>query len=129
MTPEHKQALAVGREEGRAVRQYLEAIEAHRPRRGRKRTPASISARLAKVEQLLPGADPLSRVHLVQERINLVAELEHASHPVDIAELEKAFVKALPGYASRKGIGYDAWREAGVEVAILRRAGITRVRA
>jgi hypothetical protein len=128
MSPEHKEALAVGREEGRAIRQYLEALEAHKPRRGRKRTPATISVRLAKVEQLLTQADPLSRVHLVQERMDLRAEIENAARPVDMTKLETAFVKALPGYASRKGIGYHAWREAGVDGAVLKRAGISRAR-
>ncbi len=42
MSAEHKAALAKGREEGRAVRRYLEALEEQRPRRGRKRTPESI---------------------------------------------------------------------------------------
>lgn len=36
MSAEHKRALAVGRDEGRAVRQYLEALEAHKPKRGRR---------------------------------------------------------------------------------------------
>lgn len=129
MSAEHKRALAVGREEGRAIRQYLEALDANRPRRGRKRTPTSISARLAKVEELLTGADPLSRVHLVQERIDLQSQLEHAAHPIDMDKLEKAFVKALPGYASRKGLSYSAWREAGVDASVLKRAGLTRARS
>ena len=47
MTDEHKQALAEGRELGRAVRDYLEALEAHKPKRGRKRTPDSVKKRLA----------------------------------------------------------------------------------
>lgn len=128
MSAEHKQALAVGREEGRAIRQYLEALDANKPRRGRKRTPFSISTRLAKVEELLAGADPLSRVHLVQERIDLQAQLENAAHPIDLDKLEKAFVRALPGYASRKGLSYTAWREAGVDAAVLKRAGLTRAR-
>jgi hypothetical protein len=39
MTTEHKEALAKGREAGRAVREYLAALEATRPKRGRKVTP------------------------------------------------------------------------------------------
>ena len=71
MTDEHKAALAAGRNEGRAVRRYLEAIEAHKPKRGRKRTPESIQKRLAAIEHQLPQADPLSRVNLIQERMDL----------------------------------------------------------
>src|SRR3954449_9818698 len=75
MSDEHKEALARGRDEGRAVRRYLEAIEAHRPKRGRKRTPDSIRKRLQGIEERLESADPLSRVQLIQERVDLQAEL------------------------------------------------------
>src|SRR6516164_6630360 len=56
MSAQHKQALAVGREESRAVRRYLEALEAHRPRRGRKRTAEGIEARLRQIDNKLPSA-------------------------------------------------------------------------
>ena len=49
MTDDHKSALAMGRTEGRAVRAYLEALDTSRPKRGRKRTTASISARLERI--------------------------------------------------------------------------------
>src|SRR5580658_3142727 len=75
MSAEHKAALAKGREEGRAVRRYLEALEEQRPRRGRKRTPESIRRRLEAVDKQLGVADPLSRLHLLQEREDLSAEL------------------------------------------------------
>jgi hypothetical protein len=42
LSEDHKAALAEGRAQGRAVRRYLEALEAHRPRRGRKRTVESM---------------------------------------------------------------------------------------
>ena len=45
MSEDHKTALAQGRSEGRAVRRYLEALEAHKPRRGRKRTVESMKSR------------------------------------------------------------------------------------
>lgn len=38
MSDQHKAALAEGREQGRAVQRYLEALEQNRPKRGRKRT-------------------------------------------------------------------------------------------
>ena len=46
MTEEHKAALARGRSEGKAVRDYLDALRANKPKRGRKRTPDSIKKRL-----------------------------------------------------------------------------------
>jgi hypothetical protein len=126
MSPEHKEALAIGREQGRAVRRYLEALEAHRPKRGRKRTTESIKKRLADIETRLPGADPLSRLQLVQERMNLQSELAGKENAVDLGALEEAFVKAAKDYGRRKGITYAAWREAGVDAAVLRSAGIRR---
>ena len=53
MSVEHKAALAKGREEGRAVRRYLVALEEQRPRRGRKRTPESVKRRLDVVDKQL----------------------------------------------------------------------------
>ena len=126
MSADHKQALAQGREEGRAVRHYLEALEAHRPKRGRKRTPETIQKRLATIEDQLAGADALTRLQLVQERMNLQAELETKQAKVDLTALEADFVKAAKGYSQRKGITYAAWREAGVDAAVLKKAGIGR---
>ena len=128
MSIEHKQALALGREESRAVRRYLEAVEAHKPKRGRKRTTQGIEARLHQIEEKLASSDPLTRVHLVQERINLQNELASKEDAVDLASLEKEFVSAAKGYGERKGITYAAWRAAGVDAVILRKAGIARTR-
>jgi hypothetical protein len=128
MSAEHKQALAVGREESRAVRRYLEALEAHRPKRGRKRTAEGIEARLESIDERLPNADPLTRVHLVQERINLQNELASKGEAVDMEALEDAFVESAKGYGERKGLTYAAWRAAGVDANVLRRAGIPRTR-
>src|ERR687892_1139951 len=94
MSNEHKAALAEGREQGRAVRRYLEALEAHKPRRGRKRSPESMKKRLDNVEAEIATADPLKRLHLVQERLDLQTALEASQSNVDLAQLEKDFVKA-----------------------------------
>ncbi len=126
MSDSHKAALAEGREQGRSVRRYLEALEAHKPKRGRKRTQESIEKRLAAIEEQLPEADPLTRLHLVQERMNLQNELAAGDNSVDLAALEEGFVEAASPYGQRKGITYAAWREAGVDPAVLRRAGIRR---
>ena len=126
MSQEHKQALDLGREQGRAVRRYLEALEAHRPKRGRKRTADSIKKRLDDIEQRLETADPLTRLQLVQERMNLRNELASKSDVVDLSDLEEEFVAAAREYGERKGISYSAWREAGVDAAVLKRAGIRR---
>src|SRR5438067_1738803 len=53
MSAQHKEALAVGREQGRAVRRYLEALEANRPKRGRKRTTDSVKRQSDHVPRLV----------------------------------------------------------------------------
>ena len=129
MSASHKAALAQGREEGRVVRRYLEALEQNRPKRGRKRTLESVQKRLDTVNGRLPTADPLSRLHLIQEKADLEAELERGSATADIGTLEKAFVKVARTYGQRKSIAYSAWRASGVSAAVLQRAGVTRVTA
>ncbi len=124
MTDAHKAALAEGREQGRAVRAYLDAVEANAPKRGRKRTPESIAKRLAVIDNDMAAADPLKRVGLIQERLDLQAELAVADDKVDIAALESAFVAAAKPYSDRKGITRAAWREVGVSSAVLKAAGL-----
>ena len=126
VTAEHKAAMAVGRNESRAVRSYLDALEAHRPKRGRKRTPESVERRLEAIEAELEEADPITRVNLVQERLNLQDELVSLTAGTDLSELEDGFVDAAKGYSQRRGISYSAWREVGVEPTVLKRAGIGR---
>ena len=126
MSDEHKAALAEGRNQGRSVRRYLEALDAHRPKRGRKRTPESMQKRLDRIDTELVTADPLKRLQLIQERLDLKAELDAAGEKVDLSGLEKEFVDAAAAYSARKGISYAAWRELGVEAAVLKRAGISR---
>lgn len=128
MTAEHKAALAKGREEGAAVRRYLEALETTRPRRGRRRTPASIEKKLASIEKKLATADALTRLHLTQEQKDLRAELSRGGEVLDVSTLEKQFVKVARSYGERKGISYGTWRSAGVSAAVLEKANITRSR-
>jgi hypothetical protein len=126
LTPEHKAALASGREQGRIVRRYLEALERNRPKRGRRRTPESIKRQLQLVEERIATADPLTRLHLAQERRDLQRELAGKNSADDMAALEEEFIKVAAEYGRRKGISYASWREAGVSAAVLRRAGISR---
>src|SRR5487761_1013903 len=102
MTDSHKAALAKGREEGRIVRAYLEALESTKPRRGRKRTDDSIRKKLAAIEKELASASPLNRLHLVQEQRDLEAELAHSGQSVDVAALEKEFIRVAKAYSARK---------------------------
>lgn len=129
MSDSHKAALAKGREEGRIVRAYLEALETTKPRRGRKRTVDSIRKKLAAIEKELASASPLNRLHLVQEQRDLEAELSHSGQSVDVAALEKDFIRVAKNYSVRKGLSYSAWRAVGVSAQVLEKAGIPRTRS
>lgn len=126
MSDEHKAALAAGRTQGRAVRAYLEALDAHKPKRGRKRTPDSINKRIAKIDADLETADALKRLQLVQERMDLSEELETLDAGNNLGELEAEFIQVAAEYAERKGISYAAFRELGVAAATLKQAGVRR---
>ena len=126
MSDQHKAALAEGRNEGRAVKNYLEALQQSRPRRGRRRTPESITKRLAAIDASFADSSALQQLQLVQERMDLQRELEAMGTKVDLSALESAFVKTAGKYAQRKGITYAAWRELGVPADVLKKAGISR---
>jgi hypothetical protein len=126
VTDSHKAAMAQGRTESRAISAYLEALESHRPKRGRKRTPESIDKRLAAIDASLEAASPVKRLSLIQERIDLLQERESLQAKVDLTGLEDDFVSTAKSYGERKGISHAAWRELGVSAPILKRAGITR---
>ncbi len=126
MTDEHKAALARGRTEGRAVRDYLESLRANKPKRGRRRTSESINKRLTGIDSELASADPLNELKLRQERRDLQSELESKGAATDHVAIEEAFVAVAREYGERQGISYTTWREVGVDAAVLTRAGITR---
>lgn len=126
MSEEHKAALAEGRRQGKAVRGYLEALEQHKPKRGRKRTPESMRKQLDKINAEIDSADPVKKLQLIQDRIDLEGELEAAENKPDLTALEDEFVDAAAPYSERKGITYAAWRELGVDASVLKRAGIKR---
>lgn len=126
MTDDHKAAIVAGRTESRAINQYLNALETQKPRRGRRRTPESISKRLEVIANELDEATGINKLSLVQEQIDLQKELEAMNQVVDISDLEADFVTHAKAYGARKGISYMAWREVGVPAAVLQKAGITR---
>jgi hypothetical protein len=128
LSDSHLEALALGREEGRAVRRYLEALETNRPKRGRKRTGDTVQRQLGEVTARLTRANALDRVQLLQRKMDLEQELAvlEAGEGVDLSELEAGFIEAAKGYSERKGITYAAWREVGIEPRVLKAAGISR---
>ena len=85
----------------------------HVRRPGRKRTPESIERRIAAINEELPAGSPMRNLELVQEKINLAADLASACADVDLSELETVFVAAAGPYSERKGIRYPTWRAVG----------------
>jgi hypothetical protein len=128
MTAEHKAALAKGREQANAVRAYLEALEANRPKRGRKRTPESIRKRLEAIDGQYETAGSLTALQLLQERKNLEAELAAMKSDTgpDLDKLRRGFVRHARAYGASKGIEHATWREIGVPADVLRDAGVKR---
>ena len=126
LTDHHKAALAQGRNEGRTVRTYLEALRGNKPKRGRKRTSDSINKQLKAIDEQLKTADPVNELRLVQKRRDLNAELEGMGSNVDLKSIEDAFVKVAASYSDRQGISWASWREVGVPASVLTRAGLSR---
>ncbi|MFT4865211.1 MAG: hypothetical protein ACI8RE_001399 [Ilumatobacter sp.] len=126
MSDEHKAALAKGRVEGRIVRDYLEGLRATKPKRGRKRTAETVTARLVAIDTELEIASPMTELLLVQERRDLRAELETMSETIDMVQLEAEFVEVVKSYSESKHISYQSWRDVGVEASVLKAAGASR---
>jgi hypothetical protein len=128
MSDEHKAALAEGRAQGRAVREYLAALDAGR-KPGRRIDKDAVESRIAEIQSSIDEEpDPAKRVELIQKRLDQEAKLIELQDEVDTEALEEGFVESAAPYSERKGITYAAWREAGVPAAVLKRAGIKRTR-
>lgn len=128
MSDEHKAALAKGRAQGRAVRDYLAALEQDR-KPGRRMDADTVKARIDELQTKVDAEpNPAKRVELIQRRLDLEERLVTMADDVDLEELEKGFVDAAAEYSDRKGITYTAWREAGVPAGVLKEAGIRRTR-
>ena len=115
MSQEHKDALARGRRESRAIKTYLKTIESRKP--GRPVTKESLTSRLATVNAKLEGMDdPLKRLDLLQSRLDIEEALASVKDVANLDQIEADFVANAKGYSQRKGISYTAWRRFGVRL-------------
>jgi len=128
MSADHKAKLAQGRNESRIVSKYLDALAAGKGKRGRKRTPESISIQIARIDKAMNAATPIQKLELTQKRYDLMAEHGRLTSRVDLTSVEKDFVKVAKSFAIRNGISYNAFRELGVSAEVLKRGGISRAR-
>jgi hypothetical protein len=124
ISEEHLEAIRSGRNEARIVRSYLEALEKHRPRRGPRRTPEKLRARLEKIEHDLVDADVFDRLALHQEKLDLEAEIRQLEGESDLPELQKRFIGVAASYSARRGISTQAWLAVGVPRSVLDEAGV-----
>src|SRR5690242_14675741 len=120
----HKQAMSEGRDMSRKVGRYLAAIDAHRPKRGRKVTIESLRKRLAKVNEELESGDTnaLQRLLLNQEKKDItgrISEME-STGTVDLSALEADFIAVAKKYAEAKGIDRATFKDAGVKPEVLK---------
>jgi len=127
MSQEHKDALAKGRLEARAIKAYLKALDSRRP--GRPVTKDSLQKRLERVHvKLAEESDPLKKIDLMQSKLDLQSALANAGDGANPDELVAGFEAHAGPYSERKGITYTAWRQFGVPADVLRRAGIAETR-
>jgi hypothetical protein len=127
MSEEHKAALARGRREGRAVKEYLRLVGSRRP--GRPVTRESLEKKAAALaERIDAESDPLKKLEMIQSRLDAEDQMAELAEAVDADAIEKEFIEVAGSYSERKGITYSAWREAGVSAHTLREAGVPRTR-
>ena len=111
------------------VDRYLSAVNTPK-RRGRKVSKGALQQRLTDARAKAKSATGVDRVLAAQEVRDLqtrIAALDSASGG-DVKSLEAAFVKIAKRFGENRGIGYGAWRDAGVPAPVLKKAGIARTR-
>jgi hypothetical protein len=129
MSAAHKAALAEGRQTSAIVDRYLSAL--HVPKqRGRKVSLASLQQRLTATEAKLKHASGVARLTAAQDVRDLRARVAEvtAAGARDIKSLEASFVRVAKKFGEKRGIGYGAWRDAGVPAQVLKKAGVRRTR-
>jgi hypothetical protein len=125
----HKRALAEGRTMSATVDRYLSAVNTPK-RRGRKVSKPALEQRLAVARTKARSATGVEKVLAAQDVRDLqlrIASMSVASSD-DIKSLEAAFVKIAKRFGENRGIGYGAWRDAGVPAVVLKKAGVARTR-
>jgi hypothetical protein len=110
------------RAETAAVAAYLTALRAPKvPARSR----ANLEKRRAQIEQwVAEEPSPIREVELIQQRLDIDAQLAQIAQAARLPKLEEAFVKVAASWAQRSGISAAALREVGVPARVLARAGL-----
>jgi hypothetical protein len=112
----------VRRAETKAVATYLTALRAPKvPARNR----ANLEKRRAQIEQwIAEESSPIREVELIQQRLDVDAQLAQIDQVARLPELQEAFVNVAASWAKRTGVSAAALREVGVPASVLKRAGL-----
>ena len=110
------------RAETNAVAAYLTVLKAPKvPARSR----ANLKRRRAEIEQWLADeSSPIREVELIQQRLDIDAQLAQIDQAKRLSDLEQAFVEVAASWAKRSGISAAALREVGVPARVLAKAGL-----
>jgi hypothetical protein len=110
------------RTETAAVAAYLTALRAPKvPTRSR----ANLEKRRAQVEQWIgEEPSPIREVELIQQRLDIDAQLAQIDQAARLPELEEEFVKVAASWAKRSRISAAALCEVGVPARVLTKAGL-----
>jgi hypothetical protein len=110
------------------IRAYLKALEASKaPQPRGRRTVEYLQRKIDAVPAEMEAAsDPLKKVKLAQERLELQAELESRTAVQELDKLEAVFVENAAQMSLEHGLSYAAWRDVGVPSQVLSKAGIKR---
>ena len=129
LSASHKRALAEGRTMSATVDRYLTAVNTPK-RRGRKVSRSTLQQRLADARLKARSATGVDKVLAAQEVRDVQTRLAalESTGGADLKSLESAFVKIAKRFGENRGIGYGAWRDAGVPANVLKRAGVARTR-
>jgi hypothetical protein len=129
LSASHKRALAEGRTMSATVDRYLSAVNTPK-RRGRKVSKEALEQRLIKARAKAKTATGVDKVLAAQEVRDLRARIAapESTGSGDIKSLEAAFVQIARRFGEKRGIGYGAWRDAGVSAVVLTKAGVARTR-
>jgi hypothetical protein len=110
------------RAETNAVAAYLTALRA--PKVSARSRP-NLEKRRVQIEQwIAEESSPIREVELIQQRLDIDAQLARIDQAAPLPELEEAFVKVAASWAQRSGIRAAALREVGVPASVLKRAGL-----
>jgi hypothetical protein len=125
----HKRALAEGRTMSATVDRYLSAVNTPK-QRGRKVSKATLTQRLASARERAKSTSGVEKVLAAQEVRDLQNKLANlnAASGTDVKSLEADFVRIAKKFGENRGIGYGAWRDAGVPAVVLKKAGVARTR-